>query len=61
MTELLVNGAFSGQRVTGPQRYAVEVSARLVAEHDGRLVVPPPAVTRRPVLAHGWALATSCR
>ena len=55
MAELLINGAFSGQRVTGPQRYAVEVSARLVAEHGGRLVVPPRGVSGRAGLTHGWA------
>jgi hypothetical protein len=55
MADLLINGAFSDQRVTGPQRYAVEVSARLVAEHGGRLVVPPRAVSGRAGLTHGWA------
>ncbi|SFT34006.1 Glycosyltransferase involved in cell wall bisynthesis [Geodermatophilus amargosae] len=55
MPELLVNGAFVGQRVTGQQRYATEVSAELVRRHSGRLLRPPPAVRSRAALSHLWA------
>ncbi len=55
MPELFVNGAFAGQRVTGQQRYATEVSAELVRQHSGRLLRPPPAMRRRAAVSHLWA------
>ena len=38
MSRLFVNGAFLGQRITGQQRYAVEVAQRLRALPDVELV-----------------------
>ncbi|MGY1652037.1 glycosyltransferase family 4 protein [Geodermatophilus sp. SYSU D01119] len=55
MTRIYLNGAFTGQRVTGQQRYATEVSSRLVRRTGARLLVPPPPALERPVLAHAWA------
>lgn len=42
MTEIHVNGAFIGQRVTGQQRYAQEVWSRLNGRPQVRLVSPSP-------------------
>lgn len=53
--DLYLNGAFTGQQVTGQQRYATEVSAELVRRHSGRLLTPPPALRGRAALSHGWA------
>lgn len=40
MTRVAINGASFSQRVTGVQRYAREVSARLLQHSEVRLVVP---------------------
>lgn len=40
MNRLVVNGAFHGQRVTGQQRYAIEVSKRLLAKKGVSQVRP---------------------
>ncbi|NEM05940.1 glycosyltransferase family 4 protein [Geodermatophilus normandii] len=55
MPELYLNGAFAGQRVTGQQRYATEVSAELIRRHSGRLLRPPAPVRSRAALSHLWA------
>jgi glycosyltransferase involved in cell wall biosynthesis len=55
MTDVYVNGAFRGQRITGQQRYATEVVERLRERRDVHLLEPPPAVSRRALTAHLWA------
>jgi glycosyltransferase involved in cell wall biosynthesis len=53
--DLTVNGAFYGQRVTGQQRYATEVAERLATRDSVRVLRPPGALSRHPLLAHAWA------
>lgn len=48
-----VNGAFRGQRITGQQRYATELAARL----EWTEVTPPPRVQRFAALSHLWSQA----
>lgn len=40
--DLAVNGRFLSQATTGTQRYALELTTRLVARHPGRVVVHVP-------------------
>ncbi|MFV0633106.1 glycosyltransferase family 4 protein [Demequina sp.] len=40
MTDVVVNGAFRPQRVTGQQRYATEIANRLLSDHDFDELVP---------------------
>lgn len=46
----VLNGAFRGQRITGQQRYATELSARLPASE----VVAPAWIRKRSILAWLW-------
>ena len=52
---LYVNGGFTGQRVTGQQRYAGEVTRRLASYPDVDVLVPPSRVQASAVRAHLWA------
>jgi glycosyltransferase involved in cell wall biosynthesis len=55
MPKLFVNGAYTGQQITGQQRYASEVSSELVRRHSGRLLTPPERVQSHAALSHAWA------
>lgn len=55
MSDLTVNGAFYGQRVTGQQRYATEVAERLATRDSVRVLRPSAAVSRNAPLSHAWA------
>lgn len=53
--EVLVNGLFLAQAITGQQRFAQEVLRRLSADPSVRTLRAPDPVGTRPVLAHLWA------
>jgi len=53
---IAVNGAFVGQRVTGQQRYAREITDRLVQRDDVELVVPSEATRDSSLRSWLWAL-----
>jgi glycosyltransferase involved in cell wall biosynthesis len=55
VSDLTVNGAFYGQRVTGQQRYATEVAERLARRESVRVLRPSPPVARHSLLSHAWA------
>ena len=53
---VVVNGAHAGQRVTGQQRYAREIGARLVAGGAGELL-PPPRLRASSAGSWAWSLS----
>ncbi|MCT9625601.1 glycosyltransferase family 4 protein [Pseudarthrobacter equi] len=57
MTELIINGAFRGQAVTGQQRYAHEISSEILRQYPGqaREVAPSPWWQKKAARAWLWA------
>lgn len=55
MPGIAVNRAFGAQRITGQQRYATEISSRLLRMDRVRALDVPPGVARSAVATWGWA------
>lgn len=56
MRSLIVNEAYAGQRVTGQQRFAVEIARVLLAEDGISAATPPPSVAASSLASWLWSL-----
>lgn len=54
LSAILVNTSFRMQRITGQQRYAVEISSRLLAREGFEDATPGPWFARSSLRAWGW-------
>ena len=57
MHSLIVNEAYAGQRVTGQQRFAVEIAKVLLAEDGVSPATPPSRVAASSLASWLWSLA----
>lgn len=51
---IAINGAFIGQRVTGQQRYAQEISRALLLDNRVRLISPPRRASHSAIRSWAW-------
>lgn len=54
MKPILINGAFVGQRITGQQRYAQEISKRLLGRRGVTMATPTPNTASGRVTSWAW-------